>query len=92
LVVIALIGFAATTAAMQFGPEAVEYVRELARQFPTWPPKSGGAPKIKPWAMPEFKPVWDTSKPPIVQPPSFRKFNFPQGNGMPARNYGGGGR
>jgi hypothetical protein len=89
LIGIVLIGFAATSAAMRFGPEAIDYVRELASAVADKAPKFGGPRELKPLPLPEFKPAFDFSKTQVVQPPSFPQFTIPRGNGMPFPNPGG---
>jgi hypothetical protein len=92
LVAVAVIGFSVTSAAMWFGPRVVEYVKELSAPSPQVAKKSGDATRSNPLRMPEFKPLWDTSQPPVLQGPSVPSVSFPQGNGIwnpnPARGSG----
>src|SRR5437868_8798572 len=74
LFAVALIGFSATSAAIWFGPRAVEYLREVASRSPEITPKSA------PGTGPQFKPVWISETPLIIQPPSIPQFTIPQGN------------
>jgi hypothetical protein len=84
LFAMALLGFAATSAAIWFGPKAVEYLREVASR------SSDIAPKSAPGTAPKFKPVWVSGNPPVIQPPSIPQFNIPQGSGFSAPYPGGG--
>jgi hypothetical protein len=84
LFAVALIGFSATSAAIWFGPTAVEYLREVASR------SSEIAPKSAPGTVPQFKPVWVSETPLIIQPPSIPQFNIPQGNGLSPSSPGGG--
>jgi hypothetical protein len=93
LLALVFVGFLATSAAIRFGPRAVEYVGDLARLArPTFGAKTGPgvAPRFNPWALPELRPVWDTSNSPVFQPPSIPQFNIPQGQGFSAPYPGGG--
>jgi hypothetical protein len=83
-VAMTLIGFSATCAALWFGPRAVEYVENLSWTSPRVAKNSDGARRLNPWDVPESKPVWDTSRSPIYQPPSFPSMSFPRGNGISA--------
>jgi hypothetical protein len=76
LFVVVLIGFAATSAAMGFGPGALEYLREIASR------PSDRAPKSAPGTLPNSNPVWVSGNPQVIQPPPVRQFNIPQGNGF----------
>ena len=76
LFALALIGFAATGAAMWFGPGALEYLREVASR------SSNRAPKSAPGTVPNSNPVWVSGNPQVIQPPPIRQFNIPQGNGF----------
>jgi hypothetical protein len=84
LLAVALIGFAATSAALWFGPGAMEYLREVASR------SSDRAPKSSPETAPEPRPFWVSQNPVIIQPPPIRQFSFPQGNGFPAPSPGRG--
>ncbi len=80
---VALVGFAATSAAIQFGPGAVEYLKELAsRSFEV-------APNSAPATVPKFQPFWVSENPPVASPPSIQRFNIPQGNGFAIPSPGG---
>jgi hypothetical protein len=87
---VAFVGFAVTSVALWFGPRAVQYVREFAGPFSGVAPKSRDAPKSNPWAIPDFKPVWDSEKSLVIRPPSTPQFNIPQGNGFSAPRRGRG--
>jgi hypothetical protein len=89
LIGIALIGFAATSAAMRFGPDAIDYVRELASAVANKAPKFSGPRELKPLPLPEFKPAFDFSKIQAIPPPSFPQFTIPRGNRMPFPSPGG---
>src|SRR5262249_5277846 len=86
---VALIGFAATSAALWFGPGAVAYVKGLS-----WPSfrvaQRPNAPRFRPWSLPELKPVWDTSKGSMLQGPSLPPLNIPRVDGIGNPNAGGG--
>jgi hypothetical protein len=86
---VALIGFAATSAALWFGPGAVAYVKGLS-----WPSfrvvQKLKAPRWRPWSLPEFKPAWNISKAPMLQGPSVPPLNFPRVDGIGNPNAGGG--
>jgi hypothetical protein len=90
LVALAVIGFSVTSAAMWFGPRAVEYVKELSAPSPRVAKKSGDATRLSPWRVPEFKPLWDPSHPPAFQAPPVPSMSFPQDNGNWNPNAGGG--
>jgi hypothetical protein len=84
LFAVALIGFAATSAAVWFGPGAMEYLREVASR------SSDRAPTSQPGTASPSNPFWVSQNPVIIQPPPIRQFSFPQGNGFPARSPGRG--
>ena|SRR5438552_2325806 len=86
LFALTLIGFSATSAAIRFGPRAVEYLREVASR------SSDVAPRSAPGTVPNFQPVWISGNPPDIHPPSISQFNIPQGNGFSAPYPGGGAR
>src|SRR5262249_15809151 len=84
LFAVALIGFATTSAAMWFGPGAVEYLREAASRF------ADPAPKSTPKTVPHPKPVWFSGNPIVIQPPSIPQFSIPHGHGFATPSRGGG--
>jgi hypothetical protein len=85
LVAVALIGFSGTSAAIWFGPRAVEYLREVASR------SSAVAPKTAARTVPNPQPFWVSGNPLVIQPPSIPQFNLPQWNGLSAPFPGGGG-
>jgi hypothetical protein len=84
LFVVALIGFSATIGALRFGPDLVEYCRDLASR------SSEIAPKPARRTVPQFDPVWVPQRPVVIQPPSIPQFNRPQGSGFAPPFPGGG--
>jgi len=92
LVGFALIGFAATSAAIGFGPMAVESVRDLADSFSAKVSKSMSPRKSTPLRLPDIRSTFEFTKSQIIQPPTLPEFTIPQGNGMPFPSPGGGGR
>ena len=77
LFAVALVGFAATSAALWFGPGAVEYLREVGSR------SSAPAPKSAPGTVPQSRPVWVSENPIVIQPPPIPQFNIRQGYGFP---------
>jgi hypothetical protein len=92
LVGFALIGFSATSAAIWFGPTAVEYARDLAGSFAAKVSKWTSPRESTPWRLPDIKSTFEFTKSQVVQPPTFPQFTIPKGNGMPVPSPGGGGR
>jgi hypothetical protein len=90
LVALAVIGFSVTSAALWFGPRAVEYVKELSAPSPRVAKKSGDATRLNFRRVPELKPLWDTSQLPALRGPSVPSMSFPQGNGIGNPNAAGG--
>ena len=94
LVGFALIGFSATSAAIRYGPMAVEYVQDLAGSFAAKVKVSRAMspPESTPWRLPDIKATFEFTKSQVIQPPTFPQFTIPQGNSMPVPSPGGGGR
>jgi hypothetical protein len=89
LVGFALIGFSATSAAIRFGPMAVEYVRDLAGSFAARVSKSTSPRESIPWRLPDIKSTFEFTKSQVIQPPTFPQFTIPQGHRMPVPSPGG---
>jgi hypothetical protein len=83
LLIVALIGFSATSVAVWFGSDIVEYCREFASR------SSEIAPKPEHRAVPQVDPLGISGRPLVIQPPSIPQFNL-QGNGFRSPSPGGG--
>ena len=92
LVGVALIGFSATSAAIWFGPMAVESVRDLAGSFAAKVSKSMSPRESTPLRLPDIRSTFEFTKSQIIQPPTIPRFTIPQGNGMAVPSPGGGGQ
>jgi hypothetical protein len=84
LFAVTLIGFAATSAALWYGPGAMEYLRDVASR------SSDRAAKSSPETAPPSKAFWVPQQPVVIQPPPIPQFSIPQGNGFPSLGRGAG--